>query len=132
MPTMHLKVLLPFAVFIDQADVTQVVIETREGALGLLPRRLDCAAALAPGILSYTSVSQGEVCIAVDQGMMIKTGADVLVSVRRAVAGADLGQLRAAVEQQFLALDADERKLRSVMAGLEAGFIHEMARYQHG
>ena len=132
MPPMHLKVLLPFAVFVDADDVTRIVVETRDGALGLLPRRLDCAAALAPGILSYTSASKGELCIAVDQGVMIKTGAEVLVSVRRAFAGTDLGQLRAAIEQQFLALDAEERKVRSVMAGLEAGFVQQMARYKHG
>ncbi|PLY39605.1 F0F1 ATP synthase subunit epsilon [Janthinobacterium sp. ROICE36] len=129
---MHLKVLLPFAVFIDTDDVTHIVVETRAGALGLLPRRLDCAAALAPGILSYTSASKGERCIAVDAGVMIKTGADVLVSVRRAFAGTDLRQLRVAIEQQFLALDAEERKMRSVMAGMEAGFMQQMARYQHG
>ncbi|WP_219118912.1 F0F1 ATP synthase subunit epsilon [Janthinobacterium sp. UMAB-56] len=133
MPTpMQLKVLLPFAVFIDVADVSRIVVETRAGALGLLPRRLDCASALTAGILSYTSASQGECNIAVDQGVMIKTGRQVLVSVRRAFAGADLGQLRAAIERQFLAQDEQERKLRSVLAGLEAGFMHQMAQYQHG
>lgn len=129
---MHLSVLLPFAVFIDVADVTRIVIETHGGALGLLPHRLDCAAALATGILSYTSAAQGEFCLAVDEGVMIKTGVDVQVSVRRAFAGPDLVQLRSAVEQQFKALDAEERKVRSVMAGLDAEFMRQMARYRHG
>ena len=48
---MHLKVLLPFQIFADKTDVSRIVAETREGSFGLLPHRLDCVAALVPGIL---------------------------------------------------------------------------------
>jgi F-type H+-transporting ATPase subunit epsilon len=48
---MSLKVLLPFRVFADKNDVRKIVAETREGSFGLLPHRLDCVAAIAPGIL---------------------------------------------------------------------------------
>jgi len=47
---MHLKVLLPFQIFAEKTDVSRIVAETREGSFGLLPHRLDCVAALAPGI----------------------------------------------------------------------------------
>ena len=50
---MNLKVLLPFQVFAEKTGVARIVAETREGSFGLLPRRLDCVAALAPGILIY-------------------------------------------------------------------------------
>ncbi|MBV5346831.1 F0F1 ATP synthase subunit epsilon, partial [bacterium] len=111
---MNLKVLLPFQVFADRTGVSRIVAETREGAFGLLPHRLDCVAALAPGILTYATDADGEVYLAVDEGVLVKTGPTVLVSVRRAIGGTDLGQLRAAVEQEFLTLDAQEQGLRSV------------------
>jgi len=128
---MNLKVLLPFQVFADLTGVTRIVAETREGAFGLLPHRLDCVAALAPGILMYATDAAGEVYLAVDEGVLVKTGPTVLVSVRRAIGGTDLGQLRAAVEQGFLTLDAQEQGLRSVMARLETGVLRRFMNLQH-
>ena len=128
---MNLKVLLPFQVFADRSGVTRIVAETREGSFGLLPHRLDCVAALAPGILTYATDADGEVYLAVDEGVLVKTGPTVLVSVRRAIGGTDLGQLRAAVEQEFLTLDAQEQGLRSVMARLETGVLRRFMSLQH-
>ena len=99
---MNLKILLPFQVFAEKTGVSRIVAETREGSFGLLPHRLDCVAALAPGILIYEHEAEGEVYVAVDEGVLVKTGPDVLVSVRNAIAGTDLGQLREAVEREFL------------------------------
>ena len=133
MPTsrMHLKVLLPFQVFAEQTGVTRIVAETREGSFGLLPHRLDCVAALVPGILIYQTESSGEVLVAVDEGVLVKTGADVLISVRRAIGGTDLGQLHAAVEKEFLTLDENEQSVRTAVAKLETGFLQRFAKFQH-
>ena len=120
-PLMNLKILLPFQIFAEKTGVSRIVAETREGSFGLLPHRLDCVAALAPGILTYETEADGEVFVAVDEGVLVKTGPDVLVSVRRALGGTDLGQLREAVEQEFLTLDEHEQSVRSVMAKLEVG-----------
>jgi len=128
---MHLKVLLPFQVFTEKTDVTRIVAETRAGSFGLLPHRLDCVAALVPGILIYQTESGGEVFVAVDQGMLVKTGPDVLVSVRRAIGGTDLGQLHEAVEKEFLTLDENERSVRTAVAKLETGFLRRFATLQH-
>lgn len=128
---MNLKVLLPFQVFADIAGVLRIVAETREGSFGLLPRRLDCAAALTPGILTYETAGGGEVYVAVDEGVLVKTGQNVLVSVRRALGGVDLSQLRETVEREFMAVDEREQEVRSVMAKLETGFLHRFAEFQH-
>ena len=128
---MRLKVLLPFQVFADEAEVSRIVAETPQGSFGLLPHRLDCVAALAPGILLYETAAQGEVCLAVDEGVLVKTGADVLVSVRRALRSQDLGQLRDEVAREFLARDAQEQSLRSAMARLESGFMRRFAGLEH-
>ena len=128
---MNLKVLLPFHIFAEQTGVTRIVAETPDGSFGLLPHRLDCVAALAPGILTYETEADGEVFFAVDEGVMVKTGLDVLVSVRRALGGTDLGQLREAVEKEFLTLDEHEQSTRTVMAKLETGFLRRFATFQH-
>ena len=130
-PRMNLKVLLPFQVFADKTGVIRIVAETRDGSFGLLPHRLDCVAALAPGILIYESETEGEVFVAVNEGVLIKTGPNVLVSVRNALAGTDLGKLREVIEQEFLHLDEQEKNVRSVLAKLESGFICRMAAFQN-
>ena len=66
---MNLKILLPFRIFAEKTGVSRIVAETREGSFGLLPHRLDCVAALAPGILVYETEAEGEVYVAVDEGV---------------------------------------------------------------
>jgi len=128
---MTLKVLLPFQVFAEKVGVVRIVAETREGSFGLLPRRLDCVAALAPGILIYETDTEGEAYVGLDEGVLVKTGPNVLVSARNALAGTDLGKLREAIEREFLQLDEQEKNVRSVLAKLESGFIRRMAAFHH-
>jgi len=126
---MRLKVLLPYQVYADVDGVKRIIAETPQGSFGLLPRRLDCVAVLEPGILTYETKSAGEVFVAIDQGVLVKAGADVLVSVRNAIGGLDLGQLREAVEKEFVNLDENERQVRAVLARLESGFARHFAEY---
>ena len=128
---MNLKILLPFQVFAEKTGVSRIVAETREGSFGLLPHRLDCVAALEPGILVYENEAEGEVYVAIDEGVLIKAGTDVLVSVRNAILGTDLSQLREAVIREFLTLDEKERNIRLVMAKLESGFVRRLAEFNH-
>jgi len=128
---MNLKILLPFRIFAEKTGVSRIVAETREGSFGLLPRRLDCVAALAPGILIYEHEEEAEVYVAVDEGVLVKTGLDVLVSVRNAIGGTDLGQLREAVEREFLHLNEREQSVRSVLAKMESGLIRRMATFHN-
>jgi F-type H+-transporting ATPase subunit epsilon len=124
---MQLKVLLPSEVFLDKEDVEGIVAETREGSFGILPHRLDCVAALAPGILTYQPSNGTPVYLAVDEGVLVKVGATVLVSVRRAVGGTDLGQLHEAVKRQFLTLNNEEREVREALAKMESTFAGRLA-----
>lgn len=129
---MNLKILLPFQIFAEKNGISRIVAETREGSFGLLPHRLDCVAALEPGILTYETEAEGEVYVAVDEGVLIKVGQEVLVSVRSAIAGTDLHQLREEVEREFLTLDESEQKMRSVMTKLEIGFMRRLAGFKNG
>jgi F-type H+-transporting ATPase subunit epsilon len=128
---LQLEILLPFKVFLTIETVSRIVVMTPSGSFGLLPHRLDCVTALSPGILSYSTPTGGEVYVAIDRGVLNKTGALVRVCVRRAMSGAGLGDLRQAVEREFLQLDAREQSLRSALAALESGFIRRLAEVQH-
>ncbi len=129
---MNLEVLLPFSVFLQAGDVSRIVAETPGGSFGLLPHRLDCVAALEPGILTYETAAGGETFIAVDAGILVKCGDGVRVSVRRALADGDLAQLREAVEREFRTLDDEARTRRAVLAKLESGFVSRLATLRHG
>jgi F-type H+-transporting ATPase subunit epsilon len=128
---MVLKILLPSQIFAEKTGVLRIIAETPEGSFGLLPRRLDCVAAITPGILTYESKEGGEVYTAVDEGVLIKIGLNVLISVRNAVGGTDLGRLRETVEKEFSNLKEREQKTRSVMARMESDFIRRLAEFQH-
>lgn len=125
---MTLKILLPFKVFAEIKDVKKMVIETTAGSYGLLPQRLDGAAALEPGILLYETAAGDVKYIAVDEGIMVKAGFNVWVSVRNAIGGAPLGKLRTLVEEKMTQLSEKEVSARTVMAKLESGFIHNFQK----
>ena len=128
---MHLRILLPSEVFADKPDVVRITANTSAGSLGLLEHRLDCVAALVPGIMTYETKHDGTVYLALDEGVLVKTGADVLVSVRQAIGGEDLGKLRDAVKSTFLALDKEERSVREAVTKMEVGFIGRFAEFEH-
>jgi len=127
---MTLTILLPFRIFAKLDNVSRIVAETLEGSFGLLPHRLDCAAALVPGILSYTD-AENTAYVAVDQGTLMKIGDCVFISVRRAIAGTDLNDLQQAVVREYLTLNTQEREMRSVVAKMESGFIGRLAELRH-
>jgi F-type H+-transporting ATPase subunit epsilon len=122
---MNLKILLPYMVFAEKSGIKRIVAETSKGSFGILPQRLDCTAALTPGILQYESETDGELYVAIDEGILVKTGSEVLISVRNAIAGTELGTLHKVVEQEFLKTDEQERIVRTILAKLEIGFIRQ-------
>jgi len=128
---MHLRILLPARVFADIDAVASVVVETLAGSVGLLPHRLDCIAALSPGILSYASSNLGKVYVALDGGVMAKNGGDVWVSTRRAISGTDLAALHATVKQEFESVDIRERQARTSVAKMESALLGRLRDLQH-
>jgi F-type H+-transporting ATPase subunit epsilon len=128
---MTLTILLPFKVFAKLDNVSRIIAETLSGSFGLLPHRLDCAAALVPGILSYTTNAGNTTYLAVDEGALIKSGDSVFVSVRRAITGTNLNDLHEAVAREYLTLSTQEREMRSVVAKMESGFLGRLAELRH-
>jgi len=117
---MRIRIVLPWRAVLDE-EAVKVVAEGPMGSFAVLPRHLDWATALVPGILSYAPPGGGERFVAVDEGIFIKRGPLVLAAVRRAVFG-ELGALREEVRDMLLDVDDQERKTRSAVARLEARF----------
>lgn len=125
---MNLKILLPYKIFLERSDVKHVTVETSRGSFGFLPQRLDCVAILVPGILCYETEKAGWQYVAVDEGIFMKTEQRIVVSVRNAIGGADLGELKEATEREFRNLDEKEVMVRSAIARLESEFIQELKK----
>ena len=128
---MNLRILLPFGVFAEKGDVLRIVADTADGSYGLLPNRLDCVAVLVPGILTYEAKDRVTVYVGIDQDVLVKAGAQVTVSVRRAIGGSDLRKLQNAVERDFLKLDEQERNVRTAVAKMESGLMGRLAEFEH-
>jgi len=123
--SMMLQVLMPEQVLLRRA-VRKVVAEGRSGSFGLLPRHVDFVEVLVPGILTFVPVDAGdgeEVFVAVDDGLLVKCGSCVRVSVRNAVVGLALGELEATVRDRFEQIDAREETMRTALAKLESEVI---------
>lgn len=121
---MHLKLLLPTQVLIDR-PVTKVIAEAENGMFCLLPRHIDFLTALVPGILTFLTPEGEENFIAVDSGILIKCGTEVLISTRNAFQGSQLAVLRQEVEQQFYAIDEQERQARTAIARMETSLARQ-------
>lgn len=128
---MRLKVLTPAQTLVDEPAM-RVHAEGLEGSFCLLPHHRDWVAALQPGIVGFTTVEGQERFLAVDQGVLTKCGAEVLIAVRRAVREDDLARLRQVVENEFRQLDEQERIARSTLARLEAGMIRQFLKLGAG
>lgn len=76
-----------------------------------------------------------EAYLAIDRGILVKVGQEVLVSTLNAVPGNRLEELHAVVAERFLGLDEHERQARSALARLEAGALrrfHLLQEARHG
>ena len=128
---MKLKIILPHKIFLDE-EIEKVVAEAENGSFGLLPHHIDFVTALTAGILSYTPVDENkEKYLAVDDGVLVKRGPNVIVSTRQAVEGADLGTLENTVKQKFHSLTDDERRARSAMSRLESALARRFIEVQN-
>jgi F-type H+-transporting ATPase subunit epsilon len=129
---MRLKVVLPTEVLIDK-EVIKIIAEAENGSFCLLPRHIGFVSVLVPGVMSYVSPEGQEEFIAVDKGILVKCGPEVVVSTGNAFAGADLGMLRKTIEMKFSVLDERQRKAQSAVVKLEANLVRRFLELErHG
>lgn len=123
--TMTLKVWVPTEVLLEQ-EVIRIKAEAENGWFGMLPRHIDFVTALVPGVMRFQSQGKPEEYLAIDRGILVKCGREVSVSTRNAVRGTNLVQLRADVEQQFLAVEEREKSARAFEAKLETDLVRHL------
>ena len=129
---LELQIVLPTRIFTQVDDVAHMSIDTPTGSVGFLPRRLDCVCPIIPGILAYRRHSNTEEeYIAVDTGILIKTGKNVRVSVHHAVASTSLAELEQIIHAEFEQLDEQEKLVRSISAGIETKLIRRFVEFSH-
>lgn len=128
---MRLTVLLPTEVLVNE-EVAKVVAEAQNGFFGLLPHHIDFVAALVPGILSFTDRDGRDQHVALDEGVLVKCGAEVRVSVWNAVRGKALADLQETVASRFRKLDDEQRSARTALGRLEAGALRRFVELEEG
>jgi len=139
---MTLRILRPEKVLLERR-VRKVVAEGESGSFGLLPRHVDFVEALVPGILTFEPAApyaQGEeggadatpedVFVAVDEGVLVKCGHIVYVSVRNAVVGPELGTLEDTVRERFQRIDEREGAMRTALARMESEVIRSFVEFE--
>lgn len=124
---MRLKIFQPSGIFLDTL-VIKVVGESPAGSFAILPRHIDMATALAPGILSCETEDRGTTFLALNGGILVKQGDQISIATRLAIGG-ELGELRKEVDRIINEVDEKERKTRSAVARLEADFVRRFVEF---
>lgn len=130
---MRLLITVPTHVLLDE-PVLKVVAESPAGSFGLLPRHLDLATLLVPGLLTFTRPDGEEAIVAVDHGTLVKVGDRVRVACRRALLAGDLQEAEQAVRDRFLFESEREKLARAALARLEIDVVRRLGqlRGRHG
>lgn len=126
---MKLVVALPNRIQLDET-VVKVGAEGIHGSFTMLPRHLDFVVVLVPGILVYTDEEGVERYVAVDGGVLTKSGEEVRVSTLAAVPGDRLEELERTVNEVFRHLGERERSTRLAQARIESRVMQEMFEFE--
>ena len=122
---MRLVLTVPTGVLVDE-PAAKVVAESPEGSFCLLPRHLDLATVLAPGLLAFVRPGGEEVVVAVDHGVLVKAGDDVRVACQRAYVAGDLEDAERAVRERFYVQSEREKRARATLARLESDVVRRL------
>lgn len=126
---MNLKVLLPEKVILDET-VQRVVAEAEDGSFGILPRHVDFVTAVVPGIMTFIKEDGEESFVATDEGILLKQGRNILVSVQNGVRADKLGELEQAVTNFLSSRGELEQRSRYALGLLEADFLRRFVEME--
>ncbi|HNP64855.1 MAG TPA: F0F1 ATP synthase subunit epsilon [Woeseiaceae bacterium] len=120
--SMQITLRLPTRVLFD-GTARRLFAVAENGAFGMLPNHIDFVTALVPSVLTLTTADGTERFFGIDEGILVKKGHEVVITVRRGVQGADLDSLNDTVQATFIEIDEEERVARSALSRLEAGIV---------
>ncbi|SOB77102.1 F-type H+-transporting ATPase subunit epsilon [Marinobacter sp. LV10R510-11A] len=120
--TMQVTLRLPTRTLFE-GSAQRLFATAQNGAFGMLPNHTDFVTALVPSVLILTSADGTELFFGVDEGVLMKTGHQVDIAIRRGVQGKDLDSLHETIQTAFIEVDEEERVARSALSRLEAGIV---------
>lgn len=106
-----------------EGPVLRLLATAANGAFGMLPNHTDFVTALVPSVLILTGENDQEQFFGIDEGILMKTGHQVDIAIRRGVQGDNLESLNDTVLASFVEVDEEERVARSALSRLEAGIV---------
>ena len=130
---MRLLLSVPVDTLLDE-PAEKVIAESPDGSFCLLPRHVDLATVLVPGLLTFTRPGGEEVAVAVDHGSLVKVGDEVRVACQRAFVAGDVASAAAAVRERFEAQSERDKRARAALARLESDVVRRLGelRRDHG
>ncbi|WP_323035782.1 ATPase [Pararhodobacter sp.] len=123
---MHICLRLPSRILFD-GPATRLRGEAVDGGFGILPNHIDFVTALVPSVLLIAQADGAERIFGIDEGLLVKKGAQVEITVRRGVESDSLDGLHDTVGSQFASLDDEERVARAALSRLEADMVRRFA-----
>lgn len=127
----QLKIIKPEKILIDE-EVDKVIAEGLDGSFCLKPRHIDFVSVLKPGILLYESEGE-EYYMAIDEGILVKYGYDVRVSVLNGIVANNLSELDKTVRDVFYKSEELNKATEFAMKSMEAEMLlhfFEINKYQ--
>ncbi|MFP4362468.1 MAG: F0F1 ATP synthase subunit epsilon [Spirochaetia bacterium] len=121
---MKLRVLVPQKILIEQ-NAEKITADSLHGVFTILEHHIDCACLLSPGVIIIKNGDK-ETFIANDEGVLLKNGEVVNVSVRRGIICDSLDNIDELVEQEFLERSETQKKLQTALTRLEINFTKQL------
>jgi F-type H+-transporting ATPase subunit epsilon len=106
-----------------QENILKITLETLEGYYTLLPRHVDFVSALTAGIVTFLPEYSNEKYAACHQGIVVKKGEKITLSVQNAVLGETLSELQELIKIEFKQKEEQRKQLNTAMARLELGIM---------
>jgi F-type H+-transporting ATPase subunit epsilon len=116
---MLMRVFSPTETLLEK-EVEKVTFQALDGAHTFLPKHADYFSILTPDVVVYESGGQKSY-IACNQGVILKQGEAVFLSVRSALFNNDLKSLVQQMRVEFKKQEEERKETNAVMARLEAG-----------
>ncbi len=126
---MKLTISTHSGVVLEKQGVIRIVAESMEGSFGILPKRLDCVACLIPGIFIFEMEDAQECFVAIGDGILVKKGSDVYVSVKKAIIADSLETVHQVVVEHIVNLSEEEKKMRTLIAKFESKFVFNLIKF---
>lgn len=126
---MQLVVVTPVGVLLDIA-ISKITFETPNGYYTLLPRHVDFISALNAGIITYRPDNEAEKYMACHQGVAVKKGNTITLSVQDAILGTTLPELQNLIKSEFKQNEEKRKELNTAMARLELGLVRGFRQLQ--